>query len=382
MSVIGLVVDTLMRHSVELAMDRGLARATRRSSRSTSCADAPYRLELDASFLTAASLQRMPGVTADRSRLIASDPIRRAAQSSLSMAERRRMLTEASFRYDEIRRTESPGTIPQVQSTLMYVLLTSLLGEPTEPLTALRESLSGQLRGYGVSFVGVEAIGARKYDATGASLRVAMDWQPRLLAGSSTWTAPAAASPALRSRIPLEMSDSPRFSAQARDVFVLEPAGSGSVPARSRSRAALSGKLPEAGVPAPRPPAQPGSPASGRAGSAAVLSYHSQAMHALNSTSMFISGGPAAVADGHIEIRSRRFPVIIISKEEAHEIIALSARVARLFDMPGVLCITDELVTGKGLSKMAGRTVMKLYWRPRDGPEPIRRAIRTLDSLP
>jgi hypothetical protein len=67
MDVIGLVATTALRHGVELAMDRGLARATRRSPRATSSADAPYRVELDASFLTEASLRQTPGVTADRS---------------------------------------------------------------------------------------------------------------------------------------------------------------------------------------------------------------------------------------------------------------------------------------------------------------------------
>jgi hypothetical protein len=277
----------------------------------------------------------------------------------------------------------------------MYVLLTSLLGEPTEPLTALRESLSGKIRGYGMSFVGVEAIGARKYDAAQASLRITMDWQPGLLAGSSARAVPSAARQALQPGIPLELSDSSRFSARARDVFMLEPAGSGSVPIQSRSRAGLSGNLPVAGLPAPSPAAQPGSDATGHAASAAALDYHSQVMHALNSASTSLSAGggrsaefyhfladASAGADGHIEIRSRRFPVIIISKEQAHEITALPTRVARMHDISGVLCITDELLTGKGLYNLAYRTVLKLYWRPCDGLEPIWNAVRTLGKLP
>ena len=172
--------------ATDLAWDSVAGAAVERYSRSPQIRYAPRRIDLDVAPLTEVAQQRISDLKVDPRWQIANDVIRRTGRPGLNPGARQHLLREASLKYNEIRRMERPGSVPQVHSALMYVFLTSLLGETAESLLAMQESLAAQFGGYGASFTSVDSSGPRlrRYDATRSSLKITMNWRPPLVSPS------------------------------------------------------------------------------------------------------------------------------------------------------------------------------------------------------
>lgn len=188
MDVIGVALTALIGTAVGRLANSGIDAASR-FPRPHVINYVPRRLELSAAPLTNAVLRHSEDLKVDGRWHLANDAFRRTSQSGIRKAGREDLLREASYNFNSIRRTERPGSLPQVHSALMYALTTSLLGERVEALRAVQESLSGQFVGESLYLDAVEVAGtSRKYDGTNTSLKIMMRWLPPAASGYSGYS--------------------------------------------------------------------------------------------------------------------------------------------------------------------------------------------------
>jgi hypothetical protein len=373
-AVIGTVVNRLANAVMDAAVNR--------YPRPQSIGYVPRRLELQAAPLTSAVQRRSRELNVDERWHLANDAFRRTSQSKVRRAGREDLLRQASYDYNWIRRTERPGSLPQVHSALMYALTTSLLGEDVEALMAVRESLPGKFNGDSLSFDAVEAVGnSRRYDAANAYLKITVRWPP---AGPS-YQLPD------YSRLPdysgyrTNQLDGPRLR-----LHLVEPEGYFALGNPSDSAPlSLANVITGTESHMPRPPTAETSISDSAIDAAADWLGRRQAprnhyqlcvLDALREISPFSAseGSEAAAADAWIEAGMPRLLPVYIDRHDNERSPEQIIAKLKPFTFEKVLFITDGTRFDKGLQQLDGKLVLTLLWRQGDGPFPIVAATRRL----
>jgi hypothetical protein len=266
----------------------------------------------------------------------------------------------------------------------MYALLTSLLGERDEPLLAIRESLAGQFYGYGVSFSGVESFGrARKYDATQSSLMIAITWRPPMPAMDYSATTSNRTASLNGPRLPVGLVNSRMFRAQE--------AASGSRIASHFSftgvGSASPGMLGQAVPSHPDLSYHPAAPmllqgsierSSSEGVSPVVGSGYLAAVKRALMTMPYEVFNVTPPLDACVGIGGRRVPIIVESSGGANFSELFTERIRRFADGERILYITGERGLAQDIHLVEGRYVLRLYWHPSHGAQPIETAIEQL----
>ena len=377
MDVIGAVFTALIGAATSRLVDGGIDTAASRFLKPKAIEYAPRSLELDAVPLTSVVQRYSQDLKVDERWQLANDNFRRASQPKISKAGRQDLLRQASYNYNWVRRTERPGSLPQVHSALMYALTTSMLGEDIEALRAIRESLSGQFSNYGISFTGLEVTGrGRKYNTANAGLRITMTWARPLVTDGfvpiSRYQATRLDGPLL----PIGLMNSRNFLAQEvnpygppllifNGVADLNDFRSGTlVPARSLT----AGHYIDTRAVSRSSQLRPRN------------AYQQFVVDALWHIAPFsaIEASEAAAPDAWIEAGlPRLIPVYIDSSEDECGPDQIIARL-KIFSFGKVLFITNGMRFRKELQRLDGKLVLSLYWQPGDGAGPIITAVRSL----